>query len=365
VVVSAFFGRHRVLRWGVPIAVGGVVALVASGVLSAQASPDLPPRTAAQLLADIETSHVDQLTGTIVEKAALGLPELPNLGAGSRTTTALSLLSGTHTVRVWFSGPQRQRLALIESTSESDIFHNGADLWQWDSDTRTATHTTLPSDARSAEPRPEVTKTLTPAQLAEEALRAIDPTTVVHTDAQRKVADQAAYELVLQPRDATSRIGSVRIAVDGKRKLPLGVQVFARGNGSSPALDVSFTSIAYTAPNPRFFAFTPPHGATVKQQQLQPPAPQAAPAGVLSAPQIFGKGWTAVALLRRSVGVLGSAAKRETGELLVSLPQVSGSWGTGRLFESKLLSVLFVNDGRVYVGAVDPSVLYATAAAHR
>ena len=74
VVVSAFFRRHRVLRWGVPIAVGGVVALVASGVLSAQASPDLPPRTAAQLLADIETSHVDQLTGTIVDESVTVFP---------------------------------------------------------------------------------------------------------------------------------------------------------------------------------------------------------------------------------------------------------------------------------------------------
>jgi outer membrane lipoprotein-sorting protein len=365
VAVSAFFRRHRAVRWGVPIAVGGVVVLVASGVLSAQASPDLPPRTAAQLLADIETAHVDQLTGTIVEKAALGLPELPSLGAGSQTTTALSLLSGTHTVRVWVSGPQRQRLALIEPTSESDVFHNGADLWQWDSDIRTATHTTLPPEARSAQPRPEVTRTLTPQQLAEQALRAVDPTTVVHTDSQRKVADQAAYELVLQPRDATSRIGSVRIAVDGKRNIPLGVQVFARGNGSTPALDVSFTSIAYTAPNARFFAFTPPHGATIKQQQMQRAVPQAAQPGVLSAPQIYGKGWTAVALLHRSASVPGSTAQRETGAVLVSLPRVSGSWGTGRLFSSKLLSVLFVDDGRVYVGAVDPAVLYATAAAHK
>jgi outer membrane lipoprotein-sorting protein len=365
VAVSALFRRHRLLRWGVPVAVGAVVALVASGVLSAQASPDLPPRTAAQLLADIETSSVDQLSGTIVEKAALGLPDLPSFGGGSQTTTAFSLLSGTHTVRVWFSGPQRQRLALIEPTSESDVFHNGADLWQWDSDTRTATHTTLPPEARSAQPRPGVTKTLTPQQLAEEALRAVDPTTVVHTDSQRKVADQAAYELVLEPRDETSRIGSVRIAVDGKRKIPLGVQVFARSDASTPALDVSFTSISYTAPNARFFAFTPPHGATVKQQQMQRAVPGSASPGVLSAPQVLGKGWTSVALLHTSSTTFGSSAQQETGAVLGALQRVSGSWGSGRLFASKLLSVLFVDDGRVYIGAVDPSVLYATAAAHR
>jgi outer membrane lipoprotein-sorting protein len=366
VAISASLRRHRALRWGIPVAAAGVVALVASGVLTAQASPDLPSRTAAQLLADIESARVDQLSGTIVEKAALGLPELPSLGGGSRTTTALSLLSGTHSVRVWFSGPQRQRLALLEPTSESDIFHNGADLWQWDSDTRTATHTTLPPDAQSGPPAPEVTKTLTPQQLAEDALRAVEPTTVVHTDSQRKVADQAAYELVLEPRDATSRIGSVRIAVDGKRKIPLGVQVFARGDDSTPALDVSFTSISYSAPHARFFVFTPPHGATVKQQQMQRAVPQSPSSpGVLSAPQIFGHGWTSVALLRTSPSTFGSSAQRDTGAVLGSLPRVSGSWGAGRLFSSKLLSVLFLDDGRVYVGAVDPPVLYATATAHR
>jgi hypothetical protein len=47
------------------------------------------------------------------------------------------------------------------------------------------------------------------------------------------------------------------------------------------------------------------------------------------------------------------------------LPTVSGSWGTGRLLSTRLLSVLIINDGRVFAGAVAPSALYAAAASHK
>ena len=41
---------------------------------------------------------------------------------------------------------------------------------------------------------------------------------------------------------------------------------------------------------------------------------------------------------------------------------VSGSWGSGRLLHTSLLSILITSNGRVLVGAVTPSVLYADAA---
>ncbi len=47
--------------------------------------------------------------------------------------------------------------------------------------------------------------------------------------------------------------------------------------------------------------------------------------------------------------------------LLGSATQVSGSWGTGRLLQTSLVSVLITDSGRVFVGAVQPSVLYAAA----
>src|SRR5215475_8256324 len=197
--VRSVFLRNHALRWIVPTGVVGVVAIAASGVLSAQAISDLPPRTAAQLLVDVENAHVDGLSGTIVAKASLGIPALPSGAATSGNM--LSLLSGSHTARVWYAGPDRQRFALLDTLSEADVFHNGRDIWTYDSATQEATPTA---------------PTLTPEQAAEQALHAIDPTTIVSTDSARRVAGRDAYELVLAPRDRSSHIGSVRIAIDGK-----------------------------------------------------------------------------------------------------------------------------------------------------
>jgi hypothetical protein len=44
--------------------------------------------------------------------------------------------------------------------------------------------------------------------------------------------------------------------------------------------------------------------------------------------------------------------------LLKSLPAVSGSWGSGHLLRSSLLSVVLTDDGRIAVGAVAPQMLY-------
>ena len=53
------------------------------------------------------------------------------------------------------------------------------------------------------------------------------------------------------------------------------------------------------------------------------------------------------------------------GAIIQELPTVRGSWGTGRLLSTRLLSVLITNDGRVFAGAVAPSALYAAAASHK
>ena len=52
--------------------------------------------------------------------------------------------------------------------------------------------------------------------------------------------------------------------------------------------------------------------------------------------------------------------------VLQSARHVSGSWGSGRLLRTPLISVLVTSSGRVFFGAVAPDVLYraATQAAH-
>ncbi len=97
--------NSRAARWAVPIGavavVGGAIG-AAPVIAAAQGDPSLPPKTAAQLL--VAASQAGQLghplSGTIVENASLGLPPLPGDRAGD---SPVSLLSGSHTARIWYA----------------------------------------------------------------------------------------------------------------------------------------------------------------------------------------------------------------------------------------------------------------------
>jgi hypothetical protein len=49
--------------------------------------------------------------------------------------------------------------------------------------------------------------------------------------------------------------------------------------------------------------------------------------------------------------------------LLLATTPVQGTWGKGRLLQTKLLSVLITSNGQILAGAVTPAVLYADVAA--
>lgn len=339
--------RRPALRWLLPVLVLVVVVGVgtAGRILTADAAPSLPPRTAAQLLVDLQTSEPIGLSGTVVQKSDLGLPNLSTSGSqGSSDFT--SMLSGSHTLRVWYDGQQRQRVALLGSLGESDVIRNGLDVWSWSSKKNTATHTKIEVGSKV----PAVPTPTTPQEAAAEALAKISPTTTVSTDGTGHVAGRPAYELVLVPKDKASRIGQVRIAIDSAKKVPLRVRVYAR-SASTPAFEVGFTQISFTQPDAAQFTFTPPPG--VKMTERKADRDSEHPTG--QTPTVVGSGWTSVLILR-------STAVGKSAQLLGSLPRVSGSWGSGRLIESGVVCALITDDGRVIAGAVDPARLYQVAA---
>src|SRR5262245_23100609 len=252
-----------VLRWIVPafatVAVLGGGAAI--GAITAAADPSLPPRSPAQLLVDLQTAGLDSLSGTIVTRANLGLPALPGL-TGPEGSNLANLLTGTHTVRVWYSGPDKARVALLDTLGETDVIANGTDLWTWSSQANEATHRTISGKGVPAHPRDVVPSgALTPQQIADMALAAINPTTEVTARGTASIAGRDAYELVLAPRDPTSLIGSVRLAVDAQTHVPLRVQVFAN-SATTPAIEVAFTSVSFARPDPAEFTFNPPPGTT-------------------------------------------------------------------------------------------------------
>ena len=142
----------RRARWAVPVGAVALAGAVTAGTMisSAQASPELPLRTPAQLLASVagRTAPLPALTGTVVETASLGLPQLPG---GSDPTSITSLLAGSHTIKVWYADPTHIRLSVPTQMSETDLIRDGSQAWVWKSNSNTVTRMQLPAkDGRSA-----------------------------------------------------------------------------------------------------------------------------------------------------------------------------------------------------------------------
>jgi outer membrane lipoprotein-sorting protein len=367
-------------RWGVPATVAVVAGAVIAGtqITTAQAAPGLPAKTPAQLLADVGANNESApMTGTVVETTSLGLPALPQTGGPA---SLASLLTGSHTVKVYYSSSRHFRLAVPQSLSETDIIRNGEVAWLWDSTRNAVTKYTLPAEtAKHAQPEPSTGAVLTPGQAADEVLKSVGKTTTVSTQSNVLVAGVAAYQLVLAPKDSRSLIGRVTIAVDGANGVPLRLQVFAKGSsasaGSVPAFQVGYTQVSFTAPAAANLEFTPPPGATVTQENLA--AHGGAATGSADAGSgTYGSDWLTVAALPQSdlslngtaggsspappagSGAIGGSSQQVLNALIGAAQPVSGSWGSGTLLHTSLLNVLMTG-GEVYIGAVEPSVLYA------
>ena len=362
----------RRARWAIPagalVVTGGVLA--GSLITAAQATPGLPARTPAQLLAEVADSTTPPLTGTVVETASFGLPALPATG---NPASLASLLTGSHTIRVWYASPEHFRLAVPQSLSESDVIRDGRTAWLWQSTLNKVTKFTLPAHAAGKDTVPK--QPLTPQQAAQQVLAAVGPTTTVRVASNVTVAGQAAYALVLAPKDARSLVGQVQIDVDGSNGVPLRLQVFARG-ASSPAFQVGYTDIHFVSPASADLTFTPPPGAAVTQENLPGRAPSGAKDHARPDVTTTGSGWMTVLGLPSSMLTQGAQGSSSGGgpsagdsaavlrTLLASATAVHGAWGSGRLVQTSLVSVLMTDQGTTFAGAVQPSVLYAAAAAH-
>ncbi|MDT4923561.1 MAG: hypothetical protein QOG01_1274 [Pseudonocardiales bacterium] len=373
--------RRRV-AWAAPVLVAAAVVagVVLTTAFASGASPTLPSRTAAQLIAAVLRSDATTLSGEVQETANLGVPSLPGDQSGASLSWQ-TFITGTHSARVWVGGPDKQRVALLGELSEADVVRNGADVWTYTSDTNTVTHSTLPND-KNNRPGGETPSAsdVTPAAVAARVLKAVGPSTAVTVDPSTMVANRAAYTLAISPRDANSTVRKVTIAIDAKKYVPLQVQVF--GSSSTPAFQTGFTSISFGKPSASTFTFHTPAGATVSNDPFgttsQPgdrprgshsdksttesgPAgtsgnSSAAPGG--AQPKVLGQDWTSVVEVPAGSQGLGSALG---GSTLNELTTPVGNSGA-RLLHTALLNAVILADGRTFIGAVQPALLEHIAA---
>ncbi|MFF7731046.1 outer membrane lipoprotein carrier protein LolA [Streptomyces sp. NPDC008001] len=392
-------GRRKAVRYAVPVAVAGIAA-ASIGIGTALASsgdPDLPKISAQDLIAKMAKSDTQQLSGTVKVTTDLGLPSMPSglsfgdapaggkagHGSGGKDAGAdaspqaklTELASGTHTLRVAADGPGKQRLSIVERAAEYSVIHNGDQVWAYDSKSNTVHHSTAPKDAGKdgkdgkGHEAPGELRGASPQELAKKALAAVDDSTTVTVEGTAKVAGRDAYQLVIKPKAAESTVGAVRIAVDAGNGVPLKFTLSPKGGGKA-VVDAAFTKVDFGKPSADTFAFTPPKGARVTEGDAggkEHKGGRDAGAPDLSGLNVLGKSWTSIAELKGAPAGLGAGARGgkdagPAGALLDGLgSKVSGSFGSGRVFSTRLVNALVTDDGKVYVGAVTKDALVKAA----
>lgn len=379
---------RNIVKW-LPAIV--VPAVVIAGVivlpLQAGAASPLPDRSVKQVLLMVADSAGTDFSGTVQSTSNLGLPALslstgmsqsmidsmsasvpkgmedfvPKGASSSALTSAIGLLSGSHTARIFVDSSkktgdaQKVRLQIEDKLAERNVVSNGTDAWSYDSQTNTATHVAIPSDAA-----PALSKKLAgidaafgvnisdPSEVAKKFLDRVDPSTKVSVGAESKVAGRSAYALVLTPKSTTTLVSSVSIDVDSETGLPLKVTVRAAGQ-KDPALQVGFSAVDFSTPDSSVFSFTPPAGATVVEQKL----PQDTASGsekslsslIADIPTVTGTGWDSIAELAAT-----SVPKELADNALVA--QIATKVTGGRALSTSLVNVFLATDGRVFVGSV-------------
>lgn len=388
--------RRKASRTLVPVAVAGVAAATIGLVpaLADSGDPDLPKITAQRLVEKIAASDTQRLSGTVKITTDLGIPSLGGLagsfvpGAGTSDSAApedrlTELASGTHTLKVAADGPDKQRLTILGKGSEYSLIHDTDQVWAYDSGSDEVFHVKTGTPRHEDDSRGD-TADGTPRQFAEEALKAVDDTTSVTVDGTVRVAGRDAYQLLIEPKQSGSTIGSVRIAVDAENGLPLRFTLNPSSGGKA-AVNVGFTKVDFGKPAASAFRFTPPKGAKVTEADDaagQEAADEgsgglagllpgglggladvggAGDAGDAGGVKTVGKGWTTI--LRAEVpGGEGLASAKDSSSLLDALgAKASGKFGSGRVFSTRLVNALITDQGKVYVGAVTRDALVRAA----
>ncbi|MFF9016178.1 outer membrane lipoprotein carrier protein LolA [Streptomyces sp. NPDC014870] len=397
---------RKASRYVVPFAVAGVAAATIGLVpaLAASGDPDLPEITAQQLIEKIAASDTQTLSGTFKVSTDLGLPSVAGLadsfaGAGGGSADGAPsadpqelltrLVSGTHTLKVAADGPDRQKLTILDGSDEYSLIHNGDDVWAYDSKSNQVFHEKGAASDHPGKDASDEGLPGTPKEFADEVLKEAGDTTSITVGGTATVAGRDAYQLVIKPKQSGSTVESIKIAVDAKTGTPLKFTL-ASVEGGKPVLDAGFTKVDFGKPAASTFDFKAPKGAKVTEGTGEGPAEHgkspedvekdlekefggglgglfggAVPGadGKGEGMNVIGEGWTTIASFDTGAKAPKTdEAPKEVQGFLDSLgDEVSGKFGSGTVFKTKIVNALMTDDGKVYVGAVTKQALVDAA----
>jgi outer membrane lipoprotein-sorting protein len=296
-------------RW-IPVAVAP--ALVASFALMTplQASAvDLPDLSANQVMLLMERGDkVKGFSGTLVKTTNLGLPNLelgsmvteemvaemeentpeafrdmiPQLTEQSILTDAISLIAGTHKIRV-YSSELGFRSQILDRMGQRDLIVNENEIWLYDFKKSLATtvdismlkdieldDSTLSSlaeefDKQMAEASVKLQLDLSdPSALVDAFLAEAEKVATISVGKDHKAAGRNAYQLIATPKSENSLVDSIRISVDAENGFILDLKVYSVEE-EEPVVEIGFEDISFQVPNASTFTFSPPTGATIER----------------------------------------------------------------------------------------------------
>jgi hypothetical protein len=235
-------------RWALVVAAAAVLCAAPSVVSS------LPVQatqlSAGQLRQRIAASGTQQYSGYARTQSELGLPNLPAVGS------VTSLLSGVTNVRVWYAAANANRVDVIDTVGERDVYETPLGEFTWDYGTGVLT------EVFGSEPvRLPTAGDLLPPDLARRVL-SMDPVDPPISLPPRRIAGIAAAGIRLRPTDPATTVGQVDIWADPDTGLPLRVEITAKG-AAKPIITSQFVSV--TPGKPDASALQPPTNGGLAQ----------------------------------------------------------------------------------------------------
>ncbi|MGH2916807.1 MAG: LolA family protein [Solirubrobacteraceae bacterium] len=392
---TASTGRLLAAIVGLVVAIGGGAAIA---VAATSSNPVPAPRPLAQAVhsalsskAPVGISADVQFTNNLISSSDFtGGPRDPLLQGASG--------------RLWI-GAHSLRIELQTSNGDAELVASNGSFWISDPASRSVYEGALPAHATgdssagaAGDHVPTVARIQAEIQKLMSHVALAGATTADPTD----VGGLAAYSVSVSPKHSGGLLGSLQLAWDAARGVPLQFSIYARGN-STPVIQLTLTNVSYGAVPASDFAISPPSGyqvvklATVdrhpggpgmkramhlqvhgvKQVAAEVQFPLVAPASLVGLPRhdvtlldwggvptalvTYGQGLGGIAVLENR-GPGGSASRSSAGGSSgdrggLSLPTVSIDGVTGHELGTALGTVLsFARDGVSYtvIGSVAP-----------
>ena len=235
------------------------VLVAGSAALAVAASGGGGPTPPAKPLAD--AIH-DALAGTAPDGMTADITFTNKLfPSGALTGAAGSALMSGATGRLWATNDGRGRLELQSSAGDVQILWNANNVTVFDASSNTVYKFTLPKQTTAASGSAD---TGAPPALSEITTFLTDLSNqAAVSDAQPdNVGDQPAYTATVSPKHDGGLLGSLQLAFDAARGVPLRIAIYAQGS-STPALALEATHVTYGAVPSPTVDVTPPAGAKI------------------------------------------------------------------------------------------------------